>query len=94
MLRYSAPSRSLTDYHKHRDQWAGPVDVTSKAPDSVKSFGDFADILARDKPDIWKSDRPAKGGDAGKLFQAVIDEALKRKLGTKPPGRRRAKVKS
>jgi bifunctional non-homologous end joining protein LigD len=65
---------------KHRDDWAGDVDVTEVAPDSVKSFGDFADILAADVPAVWQSHRPAKGGAAGKMLQDVIDEAARRKL--------------
>src|SRR5689334_23681890 len=40
---------------KHRDEWAGDVDITEFAPASVKSGGDFADILAQDRPEIWQS---------------------------------------
>ena len=65
---------------KHRDQWAGAVDVTTLAPNSVKSFGDMPDILAADKPDIWESHRPAEGGEAGKMLKSIIEEAAKRKL--------------
>jgi bifunctional non-homologous end joining protein LigD len=65
---------------KHRDEWAGAVDVIEAAPDSVKSFGDFADILAADKPDVWNSHRPAKGGAAGQMLKEVIEEAAKRKV--------------
>ena len=80
---------------KHRDNWAGDVDVIDVAPDSVKSFGDFADILAADEPKVWESHRPAKGGAAGKMLQQVIDEAARRKLERsqrkpKPRARRRA----
>ena len=32
---------------KHRDDWAGELDITEFAPLSVKSDGDFEDILAR-----------------------------------------------
>jgi hypothetical protein len=42
----------------------------------VKSEGDFADILSQDNPDIWRSNRPAEGGDTGKLFQSIITRAL------------------
>src|SRR5213075_3390777 len=35
---------------KHRDEWAGDVDITAFAPKSVKSEGDFEDILAADTP--------------------------------------------
>jgi bifunctional non-homologous end joining protein LigD len=61
---------------KHRDDWAGPIDIAEFAPLSVKTEGDFADILAQDDPDVWRSNRPAQGGDAGKLFQTVIARAL------------------
>ena len=61
---------------KHRDDWAGAVDIAEFAPLSVKSEGDFADILAQDNPDIWRSNRPAEGGDTGKLFQSIITRAL------------------
>src|SRR6185503_17220775 len=61
---------------KHRDDWAGPVDIAEFAPLSVKSEGDFADILSQDNPDIWRSNRPAEGGDTGKLFQSIIARAL------------------
>src|SRR5258705_13356700 len=33
---------------KHRDEWAGDVNITEFAPRSVKSDGDFADILGED----------------------------------------------
>ena len=66
---------------KHRDGWAGAVDIAEFAPLSVKSEGDFADILAQDNPDIWRSNRPAEGGDTGKLFQSIITRALALKAG-------------
>jgi len=65
---------------KHRDAWAGEVKVTEVAPDSVKSFGDFADILAQDTPAIWQSHRPAEGGEAGAMLREIIEEAAKRKV--------------
>ena len=61
---------------KHRDDWSGPVDIAEFAPLSVKSEGDFADILSQENPDIWRSNRPAEGGDTGKLFQSIITRAL------------------
>src|SRR6476646_9597714 len=57
---------------KHKDDWAGDVDITEFAPLSVKSKGDFADILAEDNPDIWTSNRPASGGEAGAMFEKII----------------------
>jgi bifunctional non-homologous end joining protein LigD len=61
---------------KHRDDWAGDVNITEFAPLSVKSKGDFADILAGDDPDVWISHRPASGGEAGAMFEKIIRRAL------------------
>ena len=61
---------------KHRDEWSGPVDVVEAFPDSVKSGGDFAGILSQNNPDIWISNRPAKGGQAGQMFQTIVEKAL------------------
>ena len=44
------------------------LDITEFAPLSVKSDGDFADILAEDNPAIWHSNRPAKGGETGAML--------------------------
>jgi len=60
---------------KHRDDWAGDLDITEFAPRSVKSDGDFEDILAEDNPSIWESNRPAKGGDTGAAFEQIIARA-------------------
>jgi bifunctional non-homologous end joining protein LigD len=61
---------------KHRDEWAGPLDIAEFAPLSVKTGGDFADILAEENPAIWQSHRPAQGGDAGAMFSRIIERAL------------------
>src|SRR6188474_3382207 len=64
---------------KHRDDWAGDVDIVEFAPLSVKSGGDFEDILAEDTPALWTSNRPAKGGDAGAMLARIIERAAKLK---------------
>jgi bifunctional non-homologous end joining protein LigD len=64
---------------KHRDNWAGDLDVTEVAAKSVKSFGDFEDILAADEPDVWESHKPAEGGAAGKMLREIIAKAAKLK---------------
>jgi bifunctional non-homologous end joining protein LigD len=69
---------------KHRDEWAGEVDITEFAPRSVKSDGDFEDILAADKPDVWQSNRPAKGGEAGAMLATIIERAARLKAGEAP----------
>jgi len=61
---------------KHRDDWAGDVDIADFAPLSVKSRGDFADILSQDNPEIWQSRRPAQGGETGAMFERIIARAL------------------
>jgi bifunctional non-homologous end joining protein LigD len=61
---------------KHKDEWAGDVDITEFAPLSVKSKGDFADILAQDDPDVWRSNRPARSGETGAMFRKIIERAL------------------
>jgi bifunctional non-homologous end joining protein LigD len=81
---------------KHRDEWAGPVDVAASFPMSVKSNGDFEDILAQEKPDVWESHRPAKGGEAGEMFERIIEKAKRLgpsrrgKAAAKPASRRKA----
>jgi bifunctional non-homologous end joining protein LigD len=60
---------------KHRDQWAGDLDITAFAPRSVKSNGDFEDILAADTPSIWVSNRPARSGAAGAMLEGIIERA-------------------
>jgi len=66
---------------KHRDDWAGDVDITEFAPLSVKSEGDFEDILAADNPDVWVSNKPAKGGDTGAMLARIIERAAALKSG-------------
>lgn len=62
---------------KHRDEWAGDVDITEFAPKSVKSEGDLEDILAADHPDIWQANRPVEGGATGAMLRGIIDRAAR-----------------
>jgi hypothetical protein len=57
------------------------VDITEFAPKSVKSDGDFEDILAADRPDVWESHRPAEGGAAGAMLSEIISRAARLKAG-------------
>jgi bifunctional non-homologous end joining protein LigD len=76
---------------KHRDDWAGDVDITTFAPKSVKSEGDFEDILAQDRPDVWETNRgggrPATGGEAGAMLARIIERAAEIKAGHAPQRR-------
>ncbi|HMF97935.1 MAG TPA: DNA polymerase ligase N-terminal domain-containing protein [Vicinamibacterales bacterium] len=70
---------------KHRDEWSGDLDITEFAPRSVKSGGDFEDILAADTPAVWQSHRPAKGGDAGEMLARIIERAAALKASREAP---------
>jgi bifunctional non-homologous end joining protein LigD len=81
---------------KHKDDWSGDLDIAEFAPLSVKSEGDFEDILAADNPSIWQTNRPAKGGDAGTMLATIIERAAKLKAerasaGTAAPKSARAR---
>jgi len=67
---------------KHRDDWAGELDIAAFAPRSVKSDGDFEDILGADMPAVWLSNRPAKGGEAGAILATIIERTAKLKAET------------
>ena len=64
---------------KHRDDWSGDLDITTFAPKSVKSDGDFEDILAEDTPAVWLSKGTTKGGEASKMLAGIIEKAAKLK---------------
>jgi bifunctional non-homologous end joining protein LigD len=66
---------------KHRDDWAGPIDIAEFAPLSVKSGGDFPDILAVENPDIWRTNRPVSGGQTGAMLAGIIEQAAAIKAG-------------
>jgi hypothetical protein len=81
---------------KHRDDWAGDLDITEFAPKSVKSDGDFEDILAQDTPAVWitnRPSRPAVGGDAGAMLATIIERAAKLKADKTKPAARASKPK-
>ena len=64
---------------KHRDDWAGDLDIVQFAPLSVKTERDFPEILADDKPDIWRTNRPVEGGATGAMLQSNIEQAAQLK---------------
>ncbi|MGC4084954.1 MAG: DNA polymerase ligase N-terminal domain-containing protein [Vicinamibacterales bacterium] len=73
---------------KHRDDWSSPdLDITTFAPKSVKSDGDFEDILAADNPATWQTNRPAKTGETGAMLAGIIERAaaLKAARSATPP---------
>lgn len=68
---------------KHRDEWAGALDIAEFAPLSVKSEGDFADILSAEVPTFWTSN-PRMSGDPSTVesLKRIVEKV--KKLG---PGR-------
>jgi len=83
---------------KHRDDWAGDVDITEFAPLSVKSGLDLHEILAEDNPDVWRTNRPVGGGETGALLREIIQKAAALKAERAAPARapraKRAAVKA
>jgi bifunctional non-homologous end joining protein LigD len=96
----SGDSRSANDGRswlliKHRDDWAGDVDITEFAPKSVKSEGDLEDILAADNPAIWQTNRPVESGATGAMLRGIIDKAAALKARRKTQAaRRKTKTKT
>jgi len=61
---------------KHRDDWAGPIDITTFAPKSVKSGGTFKDILMSETPELWHSNRPVPGKAGAAGFAKIVEKVL------------------
>jgi bifunctional non-homologous end joining protein LigD len=59
---------------KHKDEWAGPVDITTFAPNSVKSGGTFRDILLQEAPDVWESHRPGTGAGGDAALRKIAEK--------------------
>ena len=59
---------------KHRDEWAGPLDIAAFAPTSVKSGGYFTDIIEEQAPAIWTSNRAAKSAPGG--LRKIVERAI------------------
>jgi bifunctional non-homologous end joining protein LigD len=73
---------------KHRDEWSGDLDITEFAPLSVKSGEGFAEILAAENPDIWRSGRPAMTGETGAMLREVVEQAAALRLERSQDGAR------
>jgi bifunctional non-homologous end joining protein LigD len=58
---------------KHKDEWAGPVDITTFAPNSVKTGGNFKDILLTGAPDVWQSHKGA-GTDTDASLRKIAEK--------------------
>src|SRR5262249_10666041 len=69
---------------KHRDDWAGDVDITTFAPLSVKSGVGFPEILAADSPDVRRTNPPAAGGETGAMLRKIIEQAAALKASHSP----------
>src|SRR5262245_59117676 len=76
---------------KHRDDWAGAVDIAEVAPRSVKSDQDFHEILAEDNPEVWRTNRPVSGGETDALLREIIERAATLKAERQADARRPAR---
>lgn len=65
---------------KHKDEWAGDLDIAEFAPLSVKSGEDFPAIMAAQDPALWMSHKGAKGGATGVMLREIIEQAAQLKL--------------
>ncbi len=74
---------------KHRDEWSASLNIIQAAPDSVKSFGDMADILALEDPAQWQSRLAGHGGAAGQALRELIQQAAEKIAARNKPGRPR-----
>ncbi len=89
LIRASRVGRTGWLLVKKRDQWASDDDITSSAPGSVASEGDFAEILARQAEDPWVEKPPVVGGETGALFRTVRAAAQRLRIAQPAPTRRR-----
>jgi bifunctional non-homologous end joining protein LigD len=60
---------------KHRDEWAGEVDITSFAPLSVKSGGDFEAILKKNTK-FWTSHEPGEPSEEHASLQKIVEKVV------------------
>jgi bifunctional non-homologous end joining protein LigD len=73
--RPSDPSKSWL-LIKHRDEWSGPIDITTFAPDSVKGGGGFRDILMQEAPGVWRSNRGASGAQGDEALRKIVEKVI------------------
>ena len=80
---------------KHKDEWAGALDIAEFAPKSVKSGGTFREILAQDAPDVWLSNPGATGEASMETLAAVLSklDAIEPMEGTKEGGTKEGMTK-
>ncbi|MPY86524.1 MAG: hypothetical protein GEU99_01215 [Luteitalea sp.] len=78
-----APSQSWL-LIKHRDDWSGPLDISTFAPNSVKSGGGFRDILSQEAPDVWLSNRGNSSSASIQTLRRLIERVEKLEPLTEP----------
>jgi DNA ligase D-like protein (predicted 3'-phosphoesterase) len=61
---------------KHKDEWAGPIDITTFAANSVKSGGTFREILMQEAPDVWQSNRGAAGPQGLDSLRKIAEKVI------------------
>jgi len=61
---------------KHKDEWSGPIDITTFAPKSVKSGGGFRDILLQEAPGVWNSNRRGSGPQGDDALRKIAEKVI------------------
>lgn len=65
---------------KHKDASASATDIVASHPDSVRTPGaGFAEMLASAFPESWRTEPPAKSGEAGRAYARLIAEVDRRR---------------
>jgi bifunctional non-homologous end joining protein LigD len=77
---------------KHRDEWAGDLDIAEFAPKSVKTGFDFPEILAEENPAVWQTNRT--GGATNAMLREIIEQAAELKLSRHNAAARKPRKKS
>jgi bifunctional non-homologous end joining protein LigD len=61
---------------KHRDDWSGPIDITTFAPHSVKTGGGFRDILLQEAPGVWRSNPQSSGPQGADALRRIAEKVI------------------
>jgi bifunctional non-homologous end joining protein LigD len=62
---------------KHRDDWSGPLDIATFAPNSVKSSGGFRDILTQQAPEVWVSNKGGRNAASVQTLRRLVERVEK-----------------
>jgi bifunctional non-homologous end joining protein LigD len=61
---------------KHKDEWSGPIDIATFAPNSVKSGGGFRDILLQESPGVWQGNPGGSGHGSDATLAKIVQKVI------------------